>query len=164
MENKKYSFVKNINTYSTNNVQKISMTGILKPLSIGNINSIVKQDIGFLKKKINYQLNRIKMLEMDLTEQINNPKYITVQQKNKIDLRFLKEAEKIHKTYFNKILYYKNKTLTMNVVFLNTMQRGYQNMLFDLNQKYQKVKLELKGVLSNENPIRNSIQLQQVRV
>lgn len=159
MEQKKYSFVQSTNN---NGVRQLSMTGVLKPLSIGNINNIAKQDIVFLKKKINNQLSRIKMLEMNLVEQINNPKYINVQQKNKMDLQFLKDAEKIHKAYFNKILYYRNKTLTPNIMFLNTMQRTYTNMLFDLNQKYQKVKLQLKGVLSNENTLRYSVQLQQI--
>ena len=158
MENKKYSFVRNINIQN-DGYRRLTLTGILKPLSIGTINNIIKQDSNYLRRKINYQLSRIHMLEMDLTQQINNPKYIKVQQKNKIDLQFLKDAERIHKLYYNKILYYKNKTFNMNVSLINTMQRTYQNMLFDLNQKYQKVKLELKGVDTNENQLRNNIEL-----
>jgi len=34
--------------------------------------------------------------------------------------------------------------------------------LFTLNQNYQRVKLELKGVLNNENPIRDNVQFQQI--
>jgi len=159
MANKHYTFIQN---YNNGAVRQLSMTGILKPLSIGTITSIAKQDPIFLRRKIGGQLNRIKLLEINLTKQFNDPKYLKVQQKNKIDLNFLKDAEKIHRNYFEKVLYYREKTSNPNLVYLNKLQISYKNALFTLNQNYQRVKLELKGVLNNENPIRDNVQFQQI--
>ena len=145
-------------------VKQLSMMGVLKPLSIGSITNICNQDINFIRIKINNQLARINDLEKRISFQLNNPKYEKVKTKNALDLQFLKRCKQIHRDYFNKILYYRNKTFNPNVTFIATMQTSYRNMLFELNQQYSKMKLQMRGVDVNENPLRNLDQFQQVRV
>ena len=149
---------------SNNNVKQLSMMGVLKPLSIGSITNICNQDVNFLRAKIKNQLARITNLEKRITFQLNNPKYQKVKTKNALDLKILKQCEQIHRNYFNKILYYRNKTLNPNIMFIVTIQKSYRSMLFDLNQQYLKIKLQMRGVDLNENPLRNLNQFQQIRV
>ena len=161
---KLYSFTKQQQELKNNAVKQLSMNGVLKPLSIGSVTNICNQDVQFLKAKINNQLTRIKNLEKNITFQLNNPKYLKVRTKNQLDLKILKRCEQIHRDYFNKILYYRNKTLNPNVVYINTIQQSYRMMLFELNQQYLKLKLQLRGVDANENPLRNLDQFQKIRV
>ncbi len=159
---KLYNFVKQQQDQKNNAVKQLSMTGVLKPLSIGSVTNICKQDVHFLRAKINNQLNRIKILEKNITFQLNNPKYLKVRTKNQLDLKILKKCEQIHRDYFNKILYYRNKTLNPNVVYINTIQQSYRMMLFELNQEYLRIKLQMRGVNINENPARNLDQFQKI--
>lgn len=169
VRDKLYSFIKqnignnaNSNANNTNSVKQLSMTGVLKPLSIGSVTNICNQDVPFLKRKINNQLLRVKDLEKRIIYQLNNPKYLKVKTRNQLDLKILKRCEQIHRDYFNKIIYYRNKTLNPNIIFINTIQRSYRNMLFELNQEYLKIKLQMRGVDINADPTRNLYQFQKV--
>lgn len=156
-QQKQYNFL-----IQNDGVKQLSMTGVLKPLSIGSITNICNQDIPFLKRKINNQLLRVKDLEKRIIFQLNNPNYQKVRSKNQLDLKILKQCEQIHRNYFNKILYYRNKTMNPNIMFINTMQQSYRNMLFELNQEYLKIRLQMRGVDLHENPERNLYQFQKV--
>lgn len=144
------------------NNRSLSITSALKPLSIGSVSNIVSNDILLLRNKINSQLTRLNNLQKKTTYQINNPKYIKTQQKNKIDLKFLNQAISIHKKYYSDLLYQKNKFKNLDVNFVQQLSKVYSNKLFLLNQQYQKTKLEFKGIDTNENLPRNPIQFSQI--
>ena len=133
--------------------KRLSIAGVLKPLSIGSISSIANSDPHVLKVKIQYQLQRLEQLRNTLTEQVNNPKYIKVKQRNIVDLKMLQSCTQIHRAYFNRVLYYRNKTMNADVNELNIMFKQYEMQLFTLGQQYRKIKLQLKGIVPNAYPI-----------
>jgi hypothetical protein len=59
----------------TNERPHISVTGVLKPLSIGSITNLIKSEPIYVQNKVTYQLARINNLISDIQYQINNPKY-----------------------------------------------------------------------------------------
>jgi hypothetical protein len=140
MNNKKYSFLLEYGNQFER--PHISVTGILKPLSIGSLTNIVKAPLIYIQKKVNYQISRINNLISELQQRINNPKYEKVQENNKFELDIVRQAFVIHNGYFRKILTIKRSGRLKNVAYISRMETLYKRQLFTLSQKYKKYKLQ----------------------
>jgi hypothetical protein len=141
----------------TNERPHISVTGVLKPLSIGSITNLIKSEPIYVQNKVTYQLARINNLISDIQYQINNPKYEKVKQNNSTELRFVRDAQTIHASYFRRILNLKKSGRLKNIAIINRLEMLYKKNLFTLSQKYKKFKLDQRLIaqqaVQNENPV-----------
>jgi hypothetical protein len=157
MVTKKYNFL--LEEFSINNeTPHISVSGMLKPLSIGSLTNIIKAPLLYTQKKVQYQIGRINKLISELQQKINNPKYEKVQENNKFELSIVRQAFNIHNGYFSKILLIKKSGRLNNIKYINRMEMVYKRQLFILSQKYKKYKLTQRMALqqatqSNQNEI-----------
>lgn len=135
----------------------ISVSGVLKPLSIGNITNLIKAEPTYVINKINYQLSRISNLISDLQAQINDPKYEKVKQNNNTELRFVRDAQIIHTSYFRRIINLKKSGRLRNIVIINRLEMLYKKQLFSLSQRYKKFKLDQRLIAQQVEKNENSI-------
>lgn len=146
MCNKKYCFLSEIFNI-TGERPHISVSGILKPLSIGSLTNIVKAPIIYIQKKVNYQLNRINNLISQLQQKINNPKYEKVQENNKFELAIVRRAFNIHNGYFTKVLMVKKSGRLTDIKYISRMEMLYKKQLFVLSQQYKKNKIKQRNAI-----------------
>lgn len=150
---KKYTFI--TEDYNINDTERphISVSGILKPLSIGSLTNMVKAPLIYIQKKVNYQISRISNLISELQQKINNPKYEKVQENNKFELSIVRQAFNIHNGYFRKVLAIKKSGKLNNIKYISRMEILYKRQLFILSQKYKKYKLKQRMVLQQASNI-----------